>query len=99
MEINHLFLSFTAVFEQANRARHIITGVSETDFNGCSDCRETSIKLPNVTLYLARNLSLSFIRRFCGGSKSRFENLQSAKSLMELYEQFIDRINQNYQIS
>lgn len=75
MEINHLFLSFTAVYEQANRARHIITGVSETDFSGYPDRRETSIKLPNVPLYLAMNLILSFVHRFYGGSKSRFENL------------------------
>ncbi|MDX1770111.1 MAG: 7-cyano-7-deazaguanine synthase QueC, partial [Planococcaceae bacterium] len=31
---NHLFLSFAAVYAQSIGARHIITGVCETDFSG-----------------------------------------------------------------
>ncbi|MTD31353.1 7-cyano-7-deazaguanine synthase [Planomicrobium sp. YIM 101495] len=58
MEINHLFLSFMAIYEQANRAQYILTAVSGTDFSGYPGCRETSIKLPHVMLYLAMNLNL-----------------------------------------
>lgn len=50
---NHLFLSFAAVYADAIRARHLITGVSETDFSGYPDCRDNFIKSLNVTLNLA----------------------------------------------
>lgn len=52
---NHLFFSFAAVYAQAIEARHIITGVSETDFSGYPDCRDTFVKSLNVTLNLAMN--------------------------------------------
>ncbi|PIC64654.1 7-cyano-7-deazaguanine synthase QueC [Sporosarcina sp. P13] len=50
---NHLFLSFAAVYAEAIGAKHIITGVSETDFSGYPDCRDNFIKSLNVTLNLA----------------------------------------------
>ena len=50
---NHLFLSFAAVYADAIGARHLITGVSEADFSGYPDCRDTFIKSLNVTLNLA----------------------------------------------
>jgi len=40
-------------------AKHIITGVCETDFSGYPDCRDSFIKSMNVTL------SLSMDRDFC----------------------------------
>ena len=50
---NHLFLSFAAVYADAIGARHLITGVSQTDFSGYPDCRDTFIRSLNVTLNLA----------------------------------------------
>ncbi|MFC0471819.1 7-cyano-7-deazaguanine synthase QueC [Halalkalibacter kiskunsagensis] len=50
---NHLFLSFAAVYAQTIGARHIITGVCETDFSGYPDCRDNFVKSLNVTLNLA----------------------------------------------
>ncbi|MCM3716409.1 7-cyano-7-deazaguanine synthase QueC [Alkalihalobacillus oceani] len=50
---NHLFLSFAAVYADAIGARHLITGVCETDFSGYPDCRDSFIKSLNVTLNLA----------------------------------------------
>ncbi|SDE92180.1 preQ(0) biosynthesis protein QueC [Fontibacillus panacisegetis] len=50
---NHLFLSFAAVFAKGVDARHIVTGVCETDFSGYPDCRDDFIKSLNVTLNLA----------------------------------------------
>ncbi|HSI66517.1 MAG TPA: 7-cyano-7-deazaguanine synthase QueC [Planococcus sp. (in: firmicutes)] len=50
---NHLFLSFAAVYADAIGARHLITGVSEADFSGYPDCRDTFIKSLNVSLNLA----------------------------------------------
>ncbi|WIV20070.1 7-cyano-7-deazaguanine synthase QueC [Paenibacillus polygoni] len=50
---NHLFLSFAAVLAKQKGARHIITGVCETDFSGYPDCRDVFVKSLNVTLNLA----------------------------------------------
>lgn len=50
---NHVFLSFAAIYAKRIGARHIITGVSETDFSGYPDCRNDFIKSLNVTLNLA----------------------------------------------
>ncbi|GAA0133450.1 7-cyano-7-deazaguanine synthase QueC [Paenibacillus sp. YSY-4.3] len=50
---NHLFLSFAAVLAKGVGARHIITGVCETDFSGYPDCRDAFVKSLNVTLNLA----------------------------------------------
>lgn len=53
---NLLFLSFVAVLAKQVGARHIVTGVCETDFSGYPDCRDVFIKSLNVTL----NLSMDY---------------------------------------
>ncbi|WP_223068968.1 7-cyano-7-deazaguanine synthase QueC [Paenibacillus caui] len=50
---NHLFLSFAAVMAKQVGAKHLVTGVCETDFSGYPDCRDTFVKSLNVTLNLA----------------------------------------------
>lgn len=50
---NHLFLSFAAVLGKQSGARHLVTGVCETDFSGYPDCRDAFVKSLNVTLNLA----------------------------------------------
>ncbi|MFC3884368.1 7-cyano-7-deazaguanine synthase QueC [Bacillus songklensis] len=50
---NLLFLSFAAVLAKQAGARHIVTGVCETDFSGYPDCRDVFVKSLNVTLNLA----------------------------------------------
>lgn len=50
---NLFFLSIAAVFAREHRARHLVTGVSQTDFSGYPDCRDTFIRSLNVTLNLA----------------------------------------------
>ncbi|HDH7071744.1 TPA: 7-cyano-7-deazaguanine synthase QueC [Staphylococcus aureus] len=50
---NLLFLSFAAALAYQIGAKHIITGVCETDFSGYPDCRDSFIKSMNVTLSLA----------------------------------------------
>lgn len=50
---NHLFLSFVAVIAKQIGAKHIVTGVCQTDFSGYPDCRDIFIKSLNVTLNLA----------------------------------------------
>jgi 7-cyano-7-deazaguanine synthase len=50
---NLLFLSFAAIFAKQTGARHLVTGVCETDFSGYPDCRDIFVKSLNVTLNLA----------------------------------------------
>lgn len=50
---NLLFLSFAAVLAKQIGARHIVTGLCETDFSGYPDCRDVFVKSVNVTLNLA----------------------------------------------
>ncbi|AYC28512.1 7-cyano-7-deazaguanine synthase QueC [Paenisporosarcina cavernae] len=50
---NQLFLSFAAVYAHSIGADHLITGVSQTDYSGYPDCRDTFIKSLNVSLNLA----------------------------------------------
>lgn len=50
---NLLFLSFAAILAKQAGAKHIVTGVCETDFSGYPDCRDIFIKSLNVTLNLA----------------------------------------------
>lgn len=49
---NLLFFSFAGVLASQIGAKHIVTGVSETDFSGYPDCRDIFIKSLNVTLNL-----------------------------------------------
>ena len=50
---NLFFLSVAAVWARERGIRHIVTGVSQTDFSGYPDCRDAFIKSLNVTLDLA----------------------------------------------
>ncbi|MCM3664973.1 7-cyano-7-deazaguanine synthase QueC [Mesobacillus subterraneus] len=50
---NLLFMSFAGVLGSQVHAKHIVTGVCETDFSGYPDCRDVFIKSLNVTLNLS----------------------------------------------
>lgn len=50
---NLLFLTFAGVLARQVGAKHIVTGVCETDFSGYPDCRDVFIKSLNVTLNLS----------------------------------------------
>jgi len=50
---NLFFLSMAAVYAAERGIRHLVTGVSETDFSGYPDCRDTFVRSLNVTLDLA----------------------------------------------
>lgn len=58
---NLLFLTFVAVFAKQRGIRHIITGVSQSDFSGYPDCRDVFIKSTNVTLNLAMDFEFELI--------------------------------------
>lgn len=50
---NLFFLSIAAVYAREVGAKHLVTGVSQTDFSGYPDCRDSFIKSLNVTINLA----------------------------------------------
>ena len=50
---NLLFLSFAGALAYQIGAKHIITGVCETDFSGYPDCRNSFIKSMNLSLNLS----------------------------------------------
>ena len=50
---NLFFLSIAAVYARELGIRDLVTGVSQTDFSGYPDCRDSFIKSLNVTLNLA----------------------------------------------
>ena len=50
---NLFFLSIAAVYAREHGINHLVTGVSQTDFSGYPDCRDSFIRSLNVTLNLA----------------------------------------------
>jgi len=50
---NLIFLSMAAILAGQIGAKHLVTGVSETDFSGYPDCRDVFVKSLNVTINLA----------------------------------------------
>ena len=50
---NLFFLRVAAVYARERGIRHLVTGVSQTDYSGYPDCRDNFVKSLNVTLNLA----------------------------------------------
>ncbi|MCF7792336.1 MAG: 7-cyano-7-deazaguanine synthase QueC [Victivallales bacterium] len=50
---NMIFLTLAAAWGSTIGARHLVTGVCETDFSGYADCRDVFIKSLQVSLNLA----------------------------------------------
>ncbi|MDT3381955.1 7-cyano-7-deazaguanine synthase QueC, partial [Labrys neptuniae] len=49
---NLLFLTFAATLAYRRGARHLVTGVCETDFSGYPDCRDDTMKAMQLALNL-----------------------------------------------
>ena len=54
---NMIFLTFAAVLAFQRGIRHLVAGVSQADFSGYPDCRDTFIRSLNVSLNLAMDTS------------------------------------------
>ena len=50
---NLIFLTFAAVIARSHGIKNIVTGVSEADYSGYPDCRDTFIRSTNTTINLA----------------------------------------------
>ncbi len=55
---NMLFLTFAAVVAFKYGIKHLVTGVSQADYSGYPDCRDTFIRSLNVSLNLALDTQL-----------------------------------------
>lgn len=53
---NLFFLSIAAVYAHERGIRHLVTGVSQTDFSGYPDCRDNFIRSLNVTFNEAMDM-------------------------------------------
>ncbi|SME99099.1 7-cyano-7-deazaguanine synthase QueC [Pseudogulbenkiania subflava] len=49
---NLIFLNFAAAFGYTRGARHLVTGVAQTDYSGYPDCRENTLKALELALRL-----------------------------------------------
>lgn len=58
---NLLFLTIAAGWAGTIRAKHLVTGVCETDYSGYADCRDVFIKSAQTTLNLATDFKDSHI--------------------------------------
>ena len=58
---NMVFFTFVAIYAKQRGVRDIITGVSQSDFFGFSDCRDVFIKSLNVSLNLAMEYTFNII--------------------------------------
>lgn len=50
---NMVFITFAGIYAKTKGIKHIVTGVSQSDFSGYPDCRDSFIKSINETLNLA----------------------------------------------
>lgn len=57
---NLMFLSFASVLAHQTGAKHIVTGVCETDFSGYPDCRNSFVKSLNVSVNLSMDKDFVF---------------------------------------
>ncbi|MBM7580218.1 7-cyano-7-deazaguanine synthase QueC [Jeotgalibacillus terrae] len=57
---NLMFLSFASVLAHQRDAKHIVTGVCETDFSGYPDCRDAFVKSLNVSVNLSMDKDFVF---------------------------------------
>ncbi len=84
---NHLFFSFAAVYAYQVGARHIVTGVSETDFSGYPDCRDDFVKSLNVTINLAMETDFVYHTPLMWRDKSEVWELSDELGALEYIEE------------
>lgn len=81
---NLLFLSFVAVIAYQMDIVNIVTGVSQTDFSGYPDCRDTFIRSLNVTLNLAMDTQFVIHTPLMWRDKSQVWQLSDELGVLDL---------------
>jgi 7-cyano-7-deazaguanine synthase len=55
---NLLFLTFAAALAYRRGAKHLVTGVCETDYSGYPDCRDDTVKAMQIAINLGMDARL-----------------------------------------
>ncbi len=81
---NLVFLTFAAIVAQKYGIKHIVTGVSQTDYSGYPDCREKFIKATTKTLNLAMEADFEIHTPLMAKSKEATWQLADELGVLEL---------------
>lgn len=81
---NMVFLTFAAIMARSKNIFNLVTGVSEADFSGYPDCRDTFIRSLNVTLNLAMDEDFILHTPLMKRDKSEVWELADELSVFEL---------------
>lgn len=84
---NLVFLSFAAIKAFGMGVRHLVTGVSEADFSGYPDCRESFIRSLNTTLNLAMDYRFVIHTPLMERNKAQVWELADELGVFELVRQ------------
>lgn len=81
---NMVFLTFAAIMARTKGIYNLVTGVSEADFSGYPDCRDTFIRSLNVTLNLAMDEQFVIHTPLMKRDKSRVWELADELGVFDL---------------
>ncbi|MCK9344491.1 MAG: 7-cyano-7-deazaguanine synthase QueC [Massilibacteroides sp.] len=81
---NMIFLSFAAILARGKEIFNLVTGVSEADFSGYPDCRDTFIRSLNVTLNLAMDEQFKIHTPLMDRDKCEVWHLADELGVMEI---------------
>lgn len=81
---NLFFLSIAAVFARERGVHNLVTGVSQTDYSGYPDCRDSFIKSMNVTLNLAMDYQFNIHTPLMWLDKAQTWELADCLGIFEL---------------
>lgn len=81
---NMIFLTFAAILARSKGIYDLVTGVSEADFSGYPDCRDTFIRSLNVTLNLAMDEQFAIHTPLMNRDKSEVWQLADELGVFDL---------------
>ena len=81
---NMLFLTFAAIVARSHGIYNIVTGVSEADYSGYPDCRDTFIRSLNVSLNLAMDEQFVLYTPLMNSDKSKIWALADELGVFDL---------------
>ncbi len=81
---NLFFLSIAAIYAREKGIRHLVTGVSQTDYSGYPDCRDAFVKSLNVTLDLAMDAQFAIHMPLMWIDKSQTWELADKLGVLDL---------------
>jgi 7-cyano-7-deazaguanine synthase len=81
---NMLFLTLAAIVARSRGIDHLVAGVSEADYSGYPDCRDTFVRSLNVTLNLAMDEQFVIHTPLMNRDKSEVWQLADELGIFEL---------------